>query len=508
MIFKVIHMKMKDIWAKIKSLKAWQRFLLLIGTYVLIALIISSSILVYINDVFLAEVPVDKNLSNIYNGQLLNLTGIPKGATCLSFSHDNEYYTYILNGSLYIKNCRTNSLKKQITERVPITYAIIMNDRNIVIYFFNKVNSTTGNLVSSSKKSSSKSSPSSNVDSNSSEEISSDSSSDSSESSSNASDINSSSIDSSSDTSSLENSLSTHSVTFYQYMTASSSTTESSSTSVSESSSNGESSSEGASSSGIDSSSDNGSSSSQSDTSHESSNSQSSSSKSSSSKPSSSTTYTPPSNAEKIILRTYNIDNGNNTDEQAFYANSGSTIKQVVYSSLTNIIYVNTESGSKYNIVNNVYKINIMNNIWIYSYNKVIDNMVLFNNEDYLYFQDKNGYIYYNNSSIYLFKESVKLIGRDGEDNVYFQSKTKHGTIYVVKGKKIVNTITLTDLSFSHFYNTYSNIYAIYVDYIIDITKDTTKKISYDNQNTFMDIVGERIYLKNPSGQYLSLVYS
>ena len=134
--------------------------------------------------------------------------------------------------------------------------------------------------------------------------------------------------------------------------------------------------------------------------------------------------------------------------------------------------------------------------------------MVLLQNADDLYYQDKNGYVYYNNSPIYLFKnETVKLIGRDDLDNVYFQSKTKKGTIYVVNNKKVVKTVTLTDLSFSHFKVTRIGIYAIYVDHIIDITKDTTKKISYDSQNTVVDIVGERIYLVAPSEKYLSLVF-
>lgn len=514
MIFKVIRQKTKNIWVRIKGLKTWQKYLMLIGSYALIALMISSIFLGYINNVFLAVVQVDKKTSNFYNGQELDLTGIPKDATCLSFSHDNAYYTYLLDGSLYIKDSTTNKLVKKITESIPITYAITMNDRNIVIYFYNKVagavTATSSRSSSSSKPSSSKISSSSEADSSSSRDNSSSDSMDSSDSSSNTSSSNSSSADSSSDTSSVHNSSGTYSTQTYQIVASSSSAPSSSSASNDSSSKEASSSSTDSNStdsSSKESSSNNSSSSTASNTSHESSSSQ-SSSKSSSSKSSSSTTYSVPVNSEKIIFRTYNIDNENNTDEQTFYANSGSTIKQVVYSSLTNIIYVNTQSGTGTALVNNVYKINIMSNIWLYSSNKVIENMVSLNNEDDIYLQDKNGAVYYNNSRIYLFNEAVKLIGRDGDDKVYFESKTKKGTIYVVSGKKIVNTITLQDTNYSHFYYTYSNIYAVYIDCIIDITKDTMKKISYDNQNTFTDIVGERIYLQNPTGLFLSLLYA
>ena len=521
MIFKVIHTKMKKFWAKIKNLRAWQRTLLLITTYALIALIISSSILVYINNVFLAVVPVSQALSNIYNGQIMNLTGVPKDATCLSFSHDNEYYTYIYDGDLYIKDTKTNSLKDEITESAPITYSIIMSDRNIVIYFFGKENygTETGYTTSSRKSSSSTiSSSSTPTYSSSSQDTSSYSSTDSSDSSSYSSDISSSTADSSSNTSSVNDSSSSSFITSQKSISpettatnvpTDSSVSSSSASSVSDSSQLAESSSNDVSSevssSSMDSSSEYNSSSSTSNTSYSSS----TTSSSNSSSKSSVTTYTPPTNPQEIILRTYNIDNETKTDDQAFYANSGATIKQVVYSSLTNIIYVNTVSGTRNNIVNNVYKINIMSNIWIYSYSKVINNMVQLSNEDDLYFQDKNGYIYYNNSPIYLFKnEAVKLIGRDDQDNVYFESNTNRGKIYIVNDKKIVNTIMLTDLSFSHLQFTYSGIYAIYTDHVIDIMKSITKKINYDNQDTFVDIIADRIYLTDPSGQYLSLVYN
>lgn len=74
-----------------------------------------------------------------------SLSGIPSGADSLSFSGDGQYCVYCFKGTLYVMDIKSDKIIKEIAEKSAISYAILMYDRNIVIYF------TAGHAKSSDK---------------------------------------------------------------------------------------------------------------------------------------------------------------------------------------------------------------------------------------------------------------------------------------------------------------------------------------------------------------------
>jgi hypothetical protein len=72
-----------------------------------------------------------------------SLINVPSGTEYLSFSSDGQYCIYLLDGSLYIIDISTHKTIKQITDSNKITSAVIMYDRNIIIYF--TIKPATGN---------------------------------------------------------------------------------------------------------------------------------------------------------------------------------------------------------------------------------------------------------------------------------------------------------------------------------------------------------------------------
>lgn len=63
------------------------------------------------------------------------LTGIPSDVSFLSFSGDGQYCIYCSKGALFISDIQTGKLIKQVSGMGAIEYALLMYDRNIVIYF-------------------------------------------------------------------------------------------------------------------------------------------------------------------------------------------------------------------------------------------------------------------------------------------------------------------------------------------------------------------------------------
>lgn len=70
---------------------------------------------------------------------LHSLSGIPSDVDYLSFSADGQYCVYSFKGKLHVKDIQSGKAAKEIAEKNAISYAILMHDRNIIIYF------TTGN---------------------------------------------------------------------------------------------------------------------------------------------------------------------------------------------------------------------------------------------------------------------------------------------------------------------------------------------------------------------------
>lgn len=93
--------------------------------------------------------------------------------------------------------------------------------------------------------------------------------------------------------------------------------------------------------------------------------------------------------------------------------------------------------------------------------------------------------------------EKIKLLGCDVNDNIYVQSMTQKNNFYVLNNNKIMNTIKLKDCDYTKILYNGSAIYVVYRNYVINLVNDTNKKITYDKNTSFMNIVDKRIYVRN-----------
>jgi hypothetical protein len=344
--------------------KKWQQLIVLAGFYAVLALIITLSILYYFNNFYLtANINTSKALSSFdkvsvqSKSETLVVTTIPRSAINISFSHDNKYCMYLDKGILYIQTVGSNKIIQKITESSQITKALLLTDRNIVIYF------------TIDKKSK--------------------------------------------------------------------------------------------------------------------------------------------SNLEIAKIKTYNIDKNERTVQQSFSISKGSIIKDIEYSSLTNLILVNTEKRNIRSISNKVYYINIMNRVRSLATQNNVYNMVLLNKSLSLYYQNGKGVLYCNSKRINNFdKQKVNLIGRDTNDNIYIQSVLKRDTVYVLNNDKIAKTLKLQDSNYIKILCNRSDIYVVYKGYVVNLTTDINRKINYNSNLDFVDIVGDRIYLKDKNNTLKSNIIS
>lgn len=333
--------------------KKWKQLTVLTGFYAVLALIVSLSILYYFNNFYLTDnintnktLPPISTVSDQSKTVKNTITKIPKDAINISFSKDNKYCMYLNKGIIYIQQIGTSKIIRKITESSQITKALLLEDRNIVIYF------TLG------KKSI--------------------------------------------------------------------------------------------------------------------------------------------SNSETVNIMTYNIDKNERTVQQFFSISKGSIIKDIEYSNLTNLILVNTEQGRINSISDKVYYINIMKRVKSLATEKKVDNMVLLNKSLSLYYQNDKGILYCNSKKIKGFDNvKVHLLGRDSNDNIYAQPLIKRTTIYVLNNDKIIKTLQLSNPNYTKILYNGSGIYAVYKGYVVNLTSNISKKINYNSNFNFIDIVGDRIYMKD-----------
>lgn len=93
--------------------------------------------------------------SSIQKSQVLySLSGIPSDVDYLSFSADGQYCVYSFKGKLHVTDIQSRKTTKEIAEKNAISYAILMHDRNIIIYFTvgnGKITVNTYNIDSGQK---------------------------------------------------------------------------------------------------------------------------------------------------------------------------------------------------------------------------------------------------------------------------------------------------------------------------------------------------------------------
>lgn len=333
--------------------------LILTGLYASAALVFTLSILFYFNNFYLvdnANINTVSDFSNVKVGNSgatsLAVTDIPLTAKDIFFSNDNKYCMYLNDGNIYIKSVGTNKTLTKISENSKIKNAILLNDRNIIMYF--TLNGKPG------------------------------------------------------------------------------------------------------------------------------------------------------SNYEKVNIKTYNIDNNENILQQSLSIKKGYVIKSVDYSSLTNLIVINTAFINKNNKPNQVYYVNIMKKVKGLKTQNTVNNMVLLNRSLSLYYQNKNGILYCNSKIVdAVSNKKISLLGCDSNDNVYLSSLTDRKRFYVLNNNRLIDTLTINNADYIKFIAKKTGIYAVYSSYVIDLTKDIKTRINFNKRYTFMDMIEGKVYLKDKNNRVM-----
>ncbi|MCL4385512.1 MAG: hypothetical protein M1326_04265 [Cyanobacteria bacterium] len=202
-----------------------------------------------------------------------------------------------------------------------------------------------------------------------------------------------------------------------------------------------------------------------------------------------------------LNIKTYDITNDIETLQKTIKISNDAKVKNVDYSSLTNLIFINMENGSGVNLKSTLYYLNIMKRLKTIQLKTIINNIVLLNKTFTLYYEDYQNILYCYPNPIKSVKglnvKKINLIGCDLNDNVYIQSLDDKHVIYVLKDGNIRNIINLSNLDYIKFYVDKIGIYVVYNNYIINLAGDINKKVTFNNNLKFMGIGGDKIYFKD-----------
>lgn len=178
----------------------------------------------------------------------------------------------------------------------------------------------------------------------------------------------------------------------------------------------------------------------------------------------------------KISLKRYSIDSKQSDEFNKFTIQNFSKIKSLEMSPVINIIYFNVETKKGNVKTDTLYRADLFNNMSKVTSNYIIDKLVMLQHKDKLYFEDKDGNVYYSNSKLNLFKEKVDIIGIDKDDSIYFISRTTKSKVYKVQNNSIVDTIELKDNKVISTYSNMEGIYLIYDNYVINLINNKDQK--------------------------------
>lgn len=205
------------------------------------------------------------------------------------------------------------------------------------------------------------------------------------------------------------------------------------------------------------------------------------------------------SSKHKIAVKTYDLNKNEKTDHIDFDAPNMLAIKEVQYSSLTNVIYVNVESIKNNKKTNSIYRINIMKRISKYQEGPSFNKMIVLKNEDKLIVEDSLNNLYIDKKQ---FKTATykkfKLLGRDNQDNIYLSPMEAPLNILKVQGVTVVQEMLLRDTSPHYTYSNDDGIYMIFKDYIWSVDKNKTLgKTKVGSRNKLLDLFDNAIYELN-----------
>ena len=199
-----------------------------------------------------------------------------------------------------------------------------------------------------------------------------------------------------------------------------------------------------------------------------------------------------------LTLKTYEIDTERTSEYNTINVNNFSRVKDMSMSPIINIIYVNIETKSSLYTNNLIYRIDLFNSISNIKSGTIINNMIMLQQRDRIYYEDEDSNIYMGSMRLSIFGEKVNMIGIDLEDNLYFISKNDKDVVYKVKNNYIVDEIELTDTDLVTTYTNYEGVYLVYPNYIMEVSgEDPYRRIGRVSKYfTFEAIKDQTIYLK------------
>lgn len=199
---------------------------------------------------------------------------------------------------------------------------------------------------------------------------------------------------------------------------------------------------------------------------------------------------------EKLTVGTYNIDTKLDAVQKTLTVDTGSTVKQADYSSMTGHVYFNVKNGSS----ESLYYINMMKELNDVAVRTPLDSLVITDYSGVLYYEH-NGSLFYRSQKVRkLGNTRTKLLGSDSSGNIYVQSLDDTTKIYVIKGIDIVKTIHLADTGFKSVYSDKSAICLVYPGHILDITRDNGTPVQCDKAFTFKGMASGHYYFSGSDG--------
>lgn len=209
----------------------------------------------------------------------------------------------------------------------------------------------------------------------------------------------------------------------------------------------------------------------------------------------------------KLKLKTYEFSNERTSEYNSFTITNFSKIKDIDFSPIINIIYINVETKSGTTASDTLYRIDLFNSMSKLTSGIVAEKIVMLQHKDKLYYEDKKGNIYSSGSLLSIFKEKVDLIGIDLDDNIYFLSKNDKDVVYKVYNNKIVDKIELSDTDVVKTYSNNEAVYLIYPNYVINVSgEDPYKRLGrLSNYVKFDAIKDNMMYLRTSNNTMIKV---
>lgn len=200
----------------------------------------------------------------------------------------------------------------------------------------------------------------------------------------------------------------------------------------------------------------------------------------------------------QLKIKTYDLDNNASSEHTAIDINHLDKIKDVKYSSLTNVIYLNASIKKLSFSYDEIYKIDIMSNVTQYAKSNSINKMQLLNGKDALVYEDGKNRIYIKKKKFnYNGETRFKLLGIDGNDNIYLMKNDDTGDVLVVKNNEVTDEKKISNCNFKETYTENNKIYLVYDNYILDIANNDRYTISPNDK--IISISNYSIITKNKS---------